>query len=320
MVLLRDDTAEFRQAVLRAAETLGIPEQVVEKDYWITQILRAIRGRYFGQFIMKGGTSLSKGYGLIQRFSEDVDLLLIPQSGGGDTTRVDDLMSGIEDAVELTTGLGTSRETAEEGVATITRAPYRATVFEYGEAFGPEVRIDHGVPGGPLPNESRELSTLLGDGLLAAGVEIAGLQDLTAFSVYMLHPARTLVEKLCVVSTIGRRIDAGNNAVRSREARHFYDIWCLLDEERSPALHHLRERDTAADIFDDCAQITERFYGTVPERPDGGFAQCVVFTEAVVEKLRKSYDKMCQALIFPGAPHPSIDDVVERVQSHAVDL
>jgi hypothetical protein len=146
------------------------------------------------------------------------------------------------------------------------------------------------------------------------------LNDLAPFMVPMLHPARTLVEKLCIVSSIGRRIEDGNVMVRSREARHFYDIWCLLDEERSPALEQLRTIDHVPEIFGDCAQITERFYGSLPKRPSQGFAASSIFTASVFEAVRKSYDKMCAQLIFPEAPRPSLDDVVERVRANARDL
>lgn len=320
MSTLREDPREYQQAILRAAAEMNVPEQVIEKDYWITQILREIRRDHFGKFIMKGGTSLSKGYGLIQRFSEDVDLLIIPQSNPAEVSRVDEIMRAFESSAERVTGRDARRERAEEGVASVTLVPYDAVVTDYHLEFGPEVRIDHGVPGGPLPSEPREIGTLLGQGLIAGGSDVDEFDDLTTFSVPMLHPARTLVEKLCVVSSIGRRIADGNPAVRSREARHFYDIWCLLDEEQSPALQHLRTIDSVQEIFGDCVEITERFYGTTPERPDGGFAECVVFTEEVVKQVRKSYEKMCDGLIFRGAPRPTIDDVVERVRSHSSEL
>lgn len=54
---------------------LGVPPQAVEKDVWVTLMLRVIfSSDHADRFIFKGGTSLSKAYNLIQRFSEDVDL------------------------------------------------------------------------------------------------------------------------------------------------------------------------------------------------------------------------------------------------------
>jgi hypothetical protein len=55
----------------------GLPAFVVEKDWWVCMVLRAIfRCKYADSIIFKGGTSLSKAYGLIERFSEDIDLII----------------------------------------------------------------------------------------------------------------------------------------------------------------------------------------------------------------------------------------------------
>ena len=78
MALLRDAGDDFASAIDNAAQTLGLAPTFVEKDYWVTQVLRELHVRYPGGFVFKGGTSLSKGYGLIDRFSEDVDILVLP--------------------------------------------------------------------------------------------------------------------------------------------------------------------------------------------------------------------------------------------------
>lgn len=71
---------EFASIVTAAAAARSLDEAFVEKDYYITEILRIIAGRYQpGQVIFKGGTSLSKAWGLIERLSEDVDLLVVPE-------------------------------------------------------------------------------------------------------------------------------------------------------------------------------------------------------------------------------------------------
>jgi predicted nucleotidyltransferase component of viral defense system len=69
---------DFEQAMLRAAEHHGLSEQFIEKDYYITEILRIVVGELGEKVVFKGGTSLSKGWGLITRFSEDVDLFINP--------------------------------------------------------------------------------------------------------------------------------------------------------------------------------------------------------------------------------------------------
>ena len=67
---------DFEQAILRAAEHFGgrgLRPAVIEKDYYVTEALRIISVTAGDKVIFKGGTSLSKGWNLIQRFSEDID-------------------------------------------------------------------------------------------------------------------------------------------------------------------------------------------------------------------------------------------------------
>ncbi len=97
MTLLRDDP-DFVTAVERAAIAVGEEAAFVEKDYWVTQVLRALAATQDGGFVLKGGTSLSKGYGIINRFSEDVDVLLVREVGQSART-VEDRLRAVTDAV-----------------------------------------------------------------------------------------------------------------------------------------------------------------------------------------------------------------------------
>ena len=71
----RDD---FKELINIAAHQLTIRPEIVYKDYWATSALRAIASdpNLHKQIIFKGGTSLSKGWKLIDRFSEDLDIRL----------------------------------------------------------------------------------------------------------------------------------------------------------------------------------------------------------------------------------------------------
>ncbi len=73
-----DFTIAERKAMIQAvSETKQIDEASVEKDWWVTAVLYAIFHTSIGEYLLfKGGTSLSKGWGIINRFSEDIDLAL----------------------------------------------------------------------------------------------------------------------------------------------------------------------------------------------------------------------------------------------------
>lgn len=64
-----------KQAIARVQENNDLPDQVVEKDWWVSAVMRALFALpYADQLSFKGGTSLSKCWGLIERFSEDIDI------------------------------------------------------------------------------------------------------------------------------------------------------------------------------------------------------------------------------------------------------
>jgi hypothetical protein len=72
---------DFEQTIIRAAEHFqdqGLRPAIIEKDYYVTESLRIIAHTAGDKVLFKGGTSLSKGWNLIQRFSEDIDLFLDP--------------------------------------------------------------------------------------------------------------------------------------------------------------------------------------------------------------------------------------------------
>ena len=74
---LHSDKEAFKEIIALAAEYFGYEQSHMEKDYWVSKILRDISmSEYADKTYFKGGTSLSKAYGLIERFSEDLDLFV----------------------------------------------------------------------------------------------------------------------------------------------------------------------------------------------------------------------------------------------------
>ncbi len=123
---LHKDTKLFEQAIRATAQQMEIKVEFVEKDYWITIVLnRLAESPLHSEAVFKGGTSLSKGYGLIERFSEDVDIAII---NNNDKTgnEIKNLIRKIEK--EIT---GDLNELIIEGI-TSKGSRHRKSVFEYG--------------------------------------------------------------------------------------------------------------------------------------------------------------------------------------------
>jgi predicted nucleotidyltransferase component of viral defense system len=86
IMTLHENEEAFNDAIRAASEQLGIRDVFVEKDYWVTLILKRLSQSDFkNKVIFKGGTSLSKVHKLINRFSEDVDLAILKSEGQTET-------------------------------------------------------------------------------------------------------------------------------------------------------------------------------------------------------------------------------------------
>lgn len=82
---LHQHTELLKDAILAASQRFGIPEIYVEKDYWMTLVLYEIfHSNIADQIVFKGGTCLSKCHQMIQRFSEDIDLVILHKEGEND--------------------------------------------------------------------------------------------------------------------------------------------------------------------------------------------------------------------------------------------
>ena len=81
---LDNNTKQFSDAIRAASEHLNIASIYIEKDYWITKILQQLsRTPQANNIVWKGGTSLSKGYRLIDRFSSDIDVAVLAEGMNG---------------------------------------------------------------------------------------------------------------------------------------------------------------------------------------------------------------------------------------------
>ncbi|TPD60033.1 nucleotidyl transferase AbiEii/AbiGii toxin family protein [Emcibacter nanhaiensis] len=77
---LHEDEEAFQELIVATAQHIGLPEVHVEKDYWVTKALKNLsESDYARDAVFKGGTSLSKAYRLIDRFSEDIDLAIFSE-------------------------------------------------------------------------------------------------------------------------------------------------------------------------------------------------------------------------------------------------
>lgn len=299
-------------AAARIEETTGIPMAHVEKDFWVTEVLRGVAQRSEDtgvSVIFKGGTSLSKAYGLIQRFSEDVDIIVVVpgQSKGGDDRCLKSFVTAAEDA----TGLG-----GEVDGRTATKGVKRTVVFSYpaSATFGDlrsEVRFELGARGGTMPTEQRRVTSLLLEHGPPAGID-EDFVEAEPVTLHVLTPVRTLVEKLAILHHAASMEDVAEQA---RLARHYYDVWCLLSDADTVAAFSESPVDVLAR---EVVTFTQAAGLPTSIRPAAGFATSRAFDLAGAEPARAAFDTIViDQLVWPDAPRPTLDDCCTVVQEYA---
>lgn len=171
--------------------------------------------------------------------------------------------------------------------------------------------------GGPHPHERVPITCLLGDALNTAGTDLSEFPDLEPFEVVVLHPGRTLFEKLDHIHSVARALDHDASRVPNRRiGRHFYDVFQLLGDRRVFDL--LADRDQVEAILASIGEIARTHFGGSDEnavRPDGGFAASPAFDldSDVSLRLRAAYDTTMPELYFGTDPLPTWEAICTRV-------
>ncbi len=285
------------------AESRRITAPAIEKDYYITEMLRIVHAALGDAAVFKGGTSLSKGWGLLHRFSEDVDLFIDPQAFGpplgGKAMRT--RMRGLIDAIAARSSLAPRSKPAyaERGISRTEYLTYRS-VLAGPASLRPEVCLAAGIASGREPWERRPIRSYLAEYVLAARVGIVS-SDLLAFEMKLLHFRRTFVEKLFAIDHAVAQLSRDGDPIGPR-ARHYFDLAALAVQPEVLAM--LRSAEYRA-IIRDCVEIDRRFYRRAARDPGSWSfrASPALFPSARLSAaLRAEYEMQCDLLCFGAYP------------------
>lgn len=197
---------DFSDLLGQIASVRGLSPGLVEKDYWVAHALWGLHEQGF-EVWFKGGTSLSKGFGLIQRFSEDLDMKVEP--GRVELPAVADWRSEGKTAIaarqqffrELTGILATpglrfeiGPDSDESWRSASIRAHYEGSYLRALGGLRPYVLLEIGSAR-VTPNLEREISSFVHEELKTRG-QVSEFIDNHSAAVRCVHPLVTLIEKL----------------------------------------------------------------------------------------------------------------------------
>lgn len=305
MMTLHNYTKDFIELIQLTATRFGISPDFVEKDYWITSILKKLAlSTNKESIVFKGGTSLSKGYRLINRFSEDIDIAIINENLTGNALKTK--IRSVEK--EITTDLV---EIIEPEI-TSKGSMFRKSVFEYPVVSSN--RLTSGTPkriiieinsfANPYPYAKQTITSFIADFLNVINrkeaVEEYGLQP---FSINVLDKSRTMVEKL--VSLIRFSFDEDPTKSITSKIRHFYDLHFLVNNDQCKVyLHSDNFKSDFAEIY---AHDQQTF-----DAPSGWQGKSVNQSPLISEfpalwnKLKETYRSELSQLAFSSIPDEKV--------------
>jgi predicted nucleotidyltransferase component of viral defense system len=221
----------LEDAILATAEFLDIRDIYVEKDYWVTVALHEIFHSHIAdQSVFKGGTALSKCHKLIERFSEDIDLVVLRSEGENDN-KLKKKIRAIGKVVEQVIP-----EIEVEGLTNI-MGNIRKTVHQYNKLFEGEfgqvrehVVVEATWLGNFEPFFNMQVGSYIYEMMKFKGQdELIEKYNLAPFTIQVLSKLRTFCEKIMSLVRFSRTqepIDDLRNKIR-----HVYDIHQMLKDE-----------------------------------------------------------------------------------------
>lgn len=304
---------DFAAFLTAAAADSGLPETFVEKDYWITEILRTIATTLGERAIFKGGTSLSKGWNLLDRFSEDIDLFVDPAAEPplGSTRAIDRTMKKLNGDISTIAGLefirAESRTIGGRG---------RIDTFRYDSPFPPlegfptTVRLEPGIQSGKQPTARVKISSIVGELLIARGAaDELDVEGVEPFEMDLLHFRRTFVEKLFAIHGKVERLKQ-DGVPLGRDVRHYADLHVLAGR---PEVIEMLESDEYEAIRLDYDEKSRTYFpNSYRPPPDLRFtsSNALFPPDELRAQIEPGYEEECQRLFF--RPYPNFGEVLER--------
>ena len=319
--LLAESAGDRLDVFLATARRLGTTVQNVEKDFWVCWTLDALfNGLQPGgpRLLFKGGTSLSKGHGLIERFSEDIDITVFRVDIGAPASieelealgtnrrkrRLDDIRKACQSYIGATlkTQLGelaaalpisdrqqlrvTLDDNDPDGQSLLLAYP---AVSDEDAYVRPAVKIEAGAKSALDPHEPLSITPYVTDDLKNF--------DLTVPNVTTVDPVRTFWDKVLILHSLRRSFE-DRGVLRGggqRVSRHYYDVYRALQA----AVGQRAVTDLA--MAEDCIRHERMFFPRAGQTTAVPGSFTLMPQAAMLDQLRTDYAAM-SVMIFGDVP------------------
>ena len=288
---LHHDKEAFSELVVAASNELHIPPGIIEKDYYVTLVLKELASRVKGM-VFKGGTSLTKCYQILERFSEDIDISYAASDGIPGESRKRQLKKAVVSSVE---SLGFSVTNLEE---TRSRRSYNCYKASYPSIYSPllelkpELVIETYIALLPFPTVNRIADNYIYRFLKMAGQEeLAEEFDLMPFEITTQAIERTLIDKVFALCDyyLSDKVD--------RHSRHLYDIYKIMEYTKPDA--------SLSGLVQEVRSLREPL-PVCPSAKTGVYINDILAEIMDKEIYRNDYETITGKLLFTYVPYETV--------------
>ncbi|MDZ4724442.1 MAG: nucleotidyl transferase AbiEii/AbiGii toxin family protein [candidate division Zixibacteria bacterium] len=310
-----------RQELFRAtAEQMQVHEAIIEKDFWVCWVLDYLfhDNKWKDSMAFKGGTSLSKAFGAIERFSEDIDIILDWKILGYSDDEPWEERSSTQQDIFGKEANDKTAEFLEQKFAPIMRTDLQIRLdaeieietsgqivfIKYPKAFSltaiqPQIILEIGPLAESVPNEQKEIRPF-------AAEKFPKLFDQQFTVVKTISAERTFWEKATILHQEAHR--GSDKSLPPRYSRHYYDLYrlsCL--PVRAKAIADLN-------LLDAVAQFKMKFYRSPWAKYEDAKPGSLRLLPPVhnISELKKDYDSM-QSMLFGTIP--SFEEIMDGLTS-----
>lgn len=240
---LHKNISLYRDAIRFTAQQLKLKPEYIEKDYWVTYTLFTIFKSEIGKdTIFKGGTALSKCYNMIERFSEDIDLIVLRREGETDSKLKAKLKTISQEVGTILPEVSIEGITHKMGMNRKTAHTYNK---EFKGNYG-QVRdviiLESTWLGYYEPFTTKSILSFVGQMMLENNQsEIAKENGLLPFELSVLEPVRTMCEK--IMSLVRFSYSEQPKEDLKKKIRHTYDLHQLLKQDEYLGFFHSKAFD-----------------------------------------------------------------------------
>jgi len=305
------DHKEFPDLLRIIEKETGILAGLVEKDYWIMHSLYGLKKQGY-DFQLKGGTSLSKGFGIIDRFSEDIDMHINPpkvleinenpnNSNSKNIQKKKNYYDQLAAEINIDGLTGVERDTNfddprkyNSGGIRLYYKKHTGNIEGVKEGILLEAGYDNVAPNTPVTITSWAYEKAAGN----PGIDII---DNRAIDILCYDPRYTFVEKLQTIATKFRK-EMSTGETATNYMRQYYDVFSLLTDKSVQAFIGTKEY-----LEHKARRFPEEDYN-IPVNQNEAF---LLSDPALREKFRKRYE-LTRALYYKG--QPPFEEILKRIQ------